>query len=354
MNLKKNTISKLILLFFNLGCVSAEGLWVKYGWELFDYVVDAHSAALGNSGTAYNFGSIQSSMTNPAFIKHQNNNISITHQSRFSGMVNSDLIGIQSKKKSRIINLNIIYQGISKIPDTRSMLLDWGADGQFGTNDIGEGNGVLDEGERLDTEKLRYFDQHQFGFHGAFISKFMGIPIGLGYKLLSYALDGHYALGMGMDIGYSTTINKSSFGLVFRNVPASGLIWDSGTVEGTKPSASIGLHHPISYFEKSSILINTMLSLEASLSNANMNSNIQYKSLALDRSYGLEVIYRNNIMIRFGKNSVNDGTGGIGLRWENIGLDYAFINTSIDASLGNHHLISISLSTEWIISKINS
>ena len=71
------------------------------------------------------------------------------------------------------------------------MLLDWGADGQFGTNDIGEGNGVLDEGERLDTEKLRYFDQHQFGFHGAFISKFMGIPIGIGYKLLSYSLDGH-------------------------------------------------------------------------------------------------------------------------------------------------------------------
>ena len=27
---------------------------MKYGWELFDYVVDAHSAALGNSGTAYN------------------------------------------------------------------------------------------------------------------------------------------------------------------------------------------------------------------------------------------------------------------------------------------------------------
>ena len=182
----------------------------------------------------------------------------------------------------------------------------------------------------------------------------MGIPIGIGYKLLSYALDGHYALGIGMDIGYSNTINKSSFGLVVRNLPASGLIWDSGTVEGTKPSVSIGLHHPMAYFEKSSILINTMLNLDASLSNANMDSNIQYQSLALDRSYGLEVIYRKNIMIRFGKNSVNDGTGGIGLRWEKMGLDYAFINTSKDASLGNHHLISISLSTEWIISKINS
>ena len=341
-------------MIINLSIVMGDGVWVKYGWELFDYVVDARSASLGNAGTAYNLGSIQSSMVNPSFISYTGNNISMTHQSRFAGMVNSDLFGMQLKSKSRTINLNILYQGISNIPDTRAMLLDWGQDGQFGTNDIGEGNGIVDEGERLDKQKLRYFNQHQFGMHGAFITKIMGVPLGIGFKMLSYSLSDHYALGVGIDIGYNTMIKRSSLGIVIRNFPASGLIWDSGTVEGTKPSVSIGLHHPMAYFEKSSILINMMLNLEASLSNANMDSNIKYKSLALDRSYGLEVIYRKNIMIRFGKNSVNDGTGGIGLRWEKMGLDYAFINTSKDASLGNHHLISISLSTEWIISKINS
>jgi len=336
-------------MIINLSIVMGDGVWVKYGWELFDYVVDARSASLGNAGTAYNLGSIQSSMVNPSFISYTGNNISMTHQSRFAGMVNSDLFGMQLKSKSRTINLNILYQGISNIPDTRAMLLDWGQDGQFGTNDIGEGNGIVDEGERLDKQKLRYFNQHQFGMHGAFITKIMGVPLGIGFKMLSYSLSDHYALGVGIDIGYNTMIKRSSLGIVIRNFPASGLIWDSGTVEGTKPSVSIGLHHPMAYFEKSSILINMMLNLEASLSNANMDSNIKYKSLALDRSYGLEVIYRKNIMIRFGKNSVNDGTGGIGLRWEKMGLDYAFINTSKDASLGNHHLISISLSTEWII-----
>ena len=340
-------------MIINLSIVMGDGIWVKYGWELFDYVVDARSASLGNAGTAYNLGSIQSSMTNPSFISSIRNNVSITHQSRFAGMVNSDLLGIQLKRKSRTINLNILYQGISNIPDTRAMLLDWGQDGQFGTNDIGEGNGIIDEGERLDKQKLRYFNQHQFGLHGAFITKIMGVPLGIGYKMLSYFLSDHYALGIGLDIGYNKMIKRSSFGFVIRNFPASGLIWDSGTVEGTKPSASIGLHHLIDYFESSFVLINTIIKLKTSVSNANVDSQILYGSLSIDLAYGIEILYKQNTMIRLGRNSVNDNTGGIGLKWKNIGVDYAFINSINNGALGNHHLISLNLSSDWIISKLS-
>ena len=340
-------------MIINLSIVMGDGVWVKYGWELFDYVVDARSSSLGNAGTAYNLGSIQSSIANPSFISYTGNNISMTHQSRFAGMVNSDLFGIQLKSKSRTINLNILYQGISNIPDTRAMLLDWGQDGQFGTNDIGEGNGIVDEGERLDKQKLRYFNQHQFGMHGAFITKIMGAPLGIGFKMLSYSLSDHYALGVGIDIGYNTMIKRSSLGIVIRNFPASGLIWDSGTVEGTRPSLSIGLHHPIDNFERSSVLINTIIKLETSLSNVNVDSQIRYGSLSIDPAYGIEIIYKQNTMIRIGKNSVNDNTGGVGLRWENIGVDYAFINSINSGAIGNHHLISLNLSSDWIISKLS-
>ena len=40
-------------------------------------------------------------------------------------MINSELIGFQLGDDSDIININIIYQGISKIPDTRDMSVDW-------------------------------------------------------------------------------------------------------------------------------------------------------------------------------------------------------------------------------------
>ena len=352
MNLRKSIIYKLIIFSLNISTLLSNGVWVKYGWELFDYVIDARSASLGNAGIAYNFGSIHSSMTNPAFIS-SNDNISITHQSRFAGMINNDLFGIQLKNNSKPFNLNILYQGISNIPDTREMLLDWGQDGQFGTNDIGEGNGIVDEGERLDQKSLKYFNQHQLGIHGAFITKLMGVPIGLGYKILSYFLSDHYAMGIGIDIGYNKKIKSSSIGFVLKNVPASGLIWDNGTVEGTKPSMSLGLYHPINYFDQLSIVINTIIKADLSLSNFNLDSHLRYGDFSIDGAYGIEIVYDKKTMVRIGKNPVNDFTGGIGLRWNHLGIDYAFINALNSSALGNHHLISLIVSSDWIISRLS-
>jgi len=353
MILKKNIIYKFIFSILNLTLLFSEGVWVKYGWELYHYVVDAQTASLGNAVTAYNTNSIHSSLVNPSFVS-SNKNFSITHQSRFSGMVNNDLFGIQLKSSLAPINLNLLYQGISNIPDTRDMLLDWGLDGQFGTNDIGEGNGVIDEGERLNEEKLKFFNQHQLGFHGAFKSNIFGLELGLGLKLLGHFLDGHHAIGMGLDIGYSKKISKSTIGLVARDLPASGLIWDSGTVEGTKPSLSFGLHHSIKYFEKIYLQINTMMNVDMSLSNTNLYSRIRYKNFSIDDAYGIELIYRKSTMIRIGRNTNNDTTGGIGFRWKNFGIDYAFLSSLNNSVLGNHHLISLIISSNWIFSMLNA
>ena len=166
--------------------------WVNYGWELFDYVNDARSASLGTANSAYNVSTPHASIINPSHLIKIQNNVSLTHQSRFANMINSELIGFQLGDDSDIININIIYQGISKIPDTRDMLLDWGEDGQFGTNDSGEGNGVIDPGERLDNSRIKFFSQYQLGFHSSFGSTIFGVPIGLGFKILSYYIIIYY------------------------------------------------------------------------------------------------------------------------------------------------------------------
>jgi len=352
MSLKKNITYKTFIIIINLCSLFGEGIWVKHGWELFDYILDAKSASLGNSVTAYDHKSIQSSISNPFFNLPFNNNISITHQSRFGGIVNSELIGLQIKRNKKIINLNIIYQGISNIPDTRLMLLDWGLDGKFGTNDLGEGNGIIDEGERLDNEKIRYFNQHQFGLYSSTQSKIFGISIGTGYKFLSYFFDNHYALGFGLDVGFFKKINHAAFGLLVKNLPSSGLLWDSGIIEGTSPSLSLGLSYTIKNLEKYSIVIYPMFKVEVSSSSVNLDSHLKYKSYTLDGSFGLELIHKN-LSVRFGRNVLNELTGGVGLMWDNIGVDYAFLNSFQSHSLGNHHLISLNFSTEWILSKIS-
>ena len=100
--------------------------WVNYGWELFDYISEARTASLGKATSAYNFNYPSSALSNPYFPIYSTRKISLTHQSRFAGLINSELLSFQVKNKERLINLNLILEGISNIPDTRSALLDWG------------------------------------------------------------------------------------------------------------------------------------------------------------------------------------------------------------------------------------
>ena len=172
-----------------------KGFWVNYGWEIFDYVTSAHVASLGNSTIAYPLETVSGSIINPFIISKNIKKIELSHQSRFAGLVSSDIISGQLDINQRtLFNYNILYEGIGSIPDTRGALMDWGFDGVYGTNDVGENNGKLDEGERLDDSKINYFSQRQIAFHSAFLREINQKKIGIGVKLLHYRLDKNYAL----------------------------------------------------------------------------------------------------------------------------------------------------------------
>jgi hypothetical protein len=329
----------------------SEGFWVNYGWELFEHVTDARTASLGQATTAYNFGSPVSSLINPIFSLAPTQNVNVTHQSRFAGILNNDLVGFQIQRKEKPIQINMLYEGIGQIPDTRNMLLDWGNDGQFGTNDSGEGNGILDEGERLDADQLRFFSQHQVGIHAAFNHTLREMPIGIGVKILSYSLDTHFALGVGIDLGIMKMVNETNIGIVVRNLPASGLIWDNGTIEGTTPTVSVGIHQPLE-LTKIPVKLHSMFNLDMSTSNRHLDSKLFFGSFSVDGSFGIEGIYKDKLFIRFGRNAVNNSTGGLGMQWDGFGIDYAFLSSSSSDGLGNHHLISLNFSLDWVKSKL--
>ena len=337
--------------FFIVSIGFSNGFLVNYGWELFEHVTDARTASLGKATTAYNFGSPTSSLINPIFSLAPTSNVNVTHQSRFSGILNNDLAGFQFQRKGKPIQVNMLYEGVGHIPDTRNMLLDWGNDGQFGTNDPGEGNGILDEGERLDVDQVRFFSQHQVGIHGAFNHSFRDLPIGIGVKVLSYSLDNQFALGVGIDIGIVKKIYETNIGIVARNLPASGLIWENGTVEGTTPTVSVGIHQPLK-LTKIPGSLHSMFNLDISTSNRHLDSQLGFGSFSVDGSFGIEGIYKDKLFIRLGRNSVNNSTGGLGVEWEGFGIDYAFLSSSSVDGLGNHHLISLNFSLEWVKSKL--
>ena len=91
-------IFKFLIYFLFVGDLFSSINWVNYGWELFDYISEARKASLGNATVAYNFDSPSSSLANPCFPINSTRKISLTHQSRFAGIVNSELVSFPIKK----------------------------------------------------------------------------------------------------------------------------------------------------------------------------------------------------------------------------------------------------------------
>ena len=326
--------------------------WVNYGWEIFDYVSEARTASLGNATVAYNFHYPSSSLSNPYFPLLSTKKISLTHQSRFAGLINSELVSIQLKKEERLININLIFEAISNIPDTRSALLDWGYDGQYGTKDLGESNGIIDEGERLDHSKISFFNQRRFGLYGTSNFRLMNMPVGIGLKILSSSLGNQNAIGIGLDFGFYKSIKSSNLGFVIKNIPASGMLWSNGIIEGTGPSIEIGFHQSFDILNDKSLSLNPMSSLILSTSDKHINSLYYNGRLSVDVLLGLEAIYKEKIMLRLGQNSLYHLAGGIGVDWEKLVVDYAFLPSSINGIFANHHLISLSIYLDWLIARI--
>ena len=345
-------ICKLFLYIFILCNLFGNVNWVNYGWEIFEYVSEARTASLGNATVAYNFNHPSSSLSNPYFPLLSTQKISLTHQSRFAGLVNSELASVQLKKEERLININLIFEGISNIPDTRSALLDWGFDGQYGNNDIGESNGIIDDGERLDHSKITFFNQRRFGLHGTSNFTVRNIPVGIGLKILSSFLGDQNAIGIGLDFGFYKSIKSSNFGFVIKNIPASGMLWSNGNIEGTGPSIEIGFHQSFDILNEKSLSLNPMSSLIFSTSGRHLNSLYYNDRFSIDILFGLEAIYKEKIMLRLGQNFLYQLAGGIGFEWNNLVIDYAFLPSSLNGIFANHHLISLSINLDWLVAKI--
>ena len=339
-----------LILFSSLP--STQTYWVKYGWQVFENASDARSQSLGSAVTTDQRGAI-SSLFNPASTSNNaKHNFHYTHQSRLGGMINSDLFGFPLNSFKRPLSLIVMYEGIDKIPDTRDMLLDFGLDGVPGTGDIGEGNGMIDEGERLDKEKLSFFSQKQTGFHLSTSWDNEKYSYGIAVKSLFHNLGEFSSAGMGLDIGFISNLwQDGKLGLLIRDATTSWQVWNNGTIERFKPILIAGFSHQ-HYFKKQKIQLVGSADFKWDTNGAGsflktFNTNNTYFML------GLNVSYNDRIAIRLGKNQIDALALGIGLSWSNISLDYAFISEPINSGLGSTHLISLSMNSDFILKFID-
>jgi hypothetical protein len=341
-------IKRTIGLFFIYNLGVSQSSWVKYGWQAFNNSGDARILSLGGAAVT-DFGTSVSPLFNPAAsAKVGIHNLNYTHQSRLAGMVNSDLLAFPISNSSRPLNLIIIHEGIDQIPDTRNILLDFGLDGIPGTGDIGEGNGALDEGERLNEDKLKYFSQRQLGLHLSTSWKKDNFELGLALKMLQHTLGEFSGTGIGLDFGIlSIPWDNGRLGLTIRDVTTSWQVWDNGTVERFKPTVITGLSHtykfanaPLSFTVMGNVIWDTI--------GKSLDDDIDWGSHGGRFLLGLHMKYDHKVAIRLGRNGIGSITAGVGISWENISLDYAFLNEPSGSGLGVTHMVSFAVNSDWV------
>ncbi len=321
------------------------GEWVKYGWQLYDQPGDARILALGGAQVT-NGTHVASVLVNPA-----NNDfgvgswLSYAHQSRFAGLVEHDFFAFSIKRGfARPVHVVILQEFVGGIPNTTNGLLDWGNDGIPGTGDAGEGDGILDEGERLDASKISQFHQQQWGLFLSSTWKRNNWTFGVGFKGLFHSIGHHYANGIGFNIGARRSLWKTlSIGFSVSDVTTSWLVWENGTIERALPVISTGLSGefslPILRWKStfySDIIFDT-------------NGDMLDNSFSSGRArFGLEVAPKSALRLRGGLSEINMITGGIGVVSNNWTVDYSFKPSPLGSSLGSSHYLTFNVSPQWV------
>ena len=151
-NPKKLTSLIIVLLL----TISSSSLFAqnKYAGEFLAIGVGGRPLGMGGAYVAL-VNDVTAGYWNPALLSKINYpQFSLMHDERFGNLVNYDYgsIGIPFGSNASL-GLSIIRMGIDDISDTRNALIDL------------NGNGKLDPGERLDPDKITYFNATDYAFY---------------------------------------------------------------------------------------------------------------------------------------------------------------------------------------------
>jgi len=365
-------MKKLIFLsFFGIAQFSfSETVFVKYGWQIFRNAGDGRSLALGKALTAGGKG-IPASLWNPAnLVANTKKSFTYVYQSRFSGVINSDLISFPIHKfTSKPFGFILIHEEVPGIPDTRYALLDENGDGKLNGN------------ERLDSKNVTEFSQHQWGVYlnrswvinkspsiGSVLSKksvLLGdVIFGIGVKGLIHQLGSHTGTGFGLDAGLRTLFWKRvQAGIVIQDVFTSWLVWDNGTKEIVTPRVSVGIsgNYDLPLIP---VTLGLMADFIVETEGHSTSEDSHLGSFGKKSRVGMEWTIKENIQIRFGRNETGIISTGLGLVWSDFEISYAlqtavyvkredFVFELETSSLGNSHLLSFSIDPKLIMSKLS-
>lgn len=314
----------------------SQGNGSKYAGEFLAIGVGGRPLGMGSAYVAL-VNDVTAGYWNPALLSKLNYpQFALMHDARFGNLLNYNYgsVGLPIGK-NQSLGLSVIVNGISDIPDTRNALIDL------------NGNGQIDPGERLDPDKITYFNSTDYAFYLTYSKKQNDkFSYGANFKVIRRSLAEESAWGLGFDLGLAyNPIERLMIGANLQDVTTTYLAWSTGKKENISPTAKIGAAYviPVPFLNGTFVPASD---LDVRFENRRTASNFNIGAVSFDFHGGLEYNYANLFSIRGGYNEIGNLTLGAGIKLPKINIDYSFAKFDGDEQLGNTHRISLTFTLE--------
>jgi len=349
----------LLLIFFLTGVFTLlkAQLAPKYSNEFLSLGVGARAAGMANAMIA-GVNDVTSGYWNPAGLLEIKDNIQISlmHNEQFAGIGKNDYGAVSFKLNDQsVMAFSMIRYGVDDIPNTLNLM----------------NNG------QIDYSLITNFSAVDYAFIGSYArkTKIVGLTIGANAKVIRRVIgDFANAWGFGLDVGAQYKYKKWMFGAMVRDVTSTFNVWSftftdaqkqiltstknelpSNTLELTLPKLILGIAYKWKFFNNR---FTVMPELDFDYTtDGKRNVLISSKYFNIDPKYAIELGFSNIVFLRSGFNNFQkeiqiDGTTktsflptiGIGLKLNNLTIDYALANPGSVSTMPYSNIISARLS----------
>lgn len=315
---------------------NAQTVIAKYAGEFINIGIGGRPLAMGGAFSAV-ANDITAGYYNPSGLTQLNYpQISLMHDERYGNLVNYDYAAVAIPWDTDMsFALSVMRLGIDGIPDTRNALIDV------------NGNGKIDDNDRIDYTKITEFSDQDWAFYLSFAKKLSdNFSCGASIKYLRRDIAEFNANGIGFDVGaLYIPFENFSVGANLQDITTTLVAWNTGRNELITPTAKIGAAYGWNILNGR---LTPALDFDVRFENRQYASTFNMGPVSFDMHAGLEFNYNNLFSIRGGYNDVKQYTIGAGIKLPKLNIDYSFarFNASELDRLPDTHRISIILTLE--------
>jgi hypothetical protein len=303
---------KLIVLFFQTIPFLFGVEFVSFGNDISEIAGDAKHTAMGGVGLAID--SESSLFKNPSLVIFNNkNNISISRDSHWNGLVNHTQFVYNPKQKDKYFtSFGMIIRSIDDIHNTENAWID---------------QGTAPNGD-INYENIDFSNHQEFLCYISFSTKIKKnakiSSIGISLKPKLALIDDYYSVGFGFDVGvYSPLTKNLSIGYFIQDV-FSVNYWNTGNIQLNYPKFKIGIYEKTKY-------INLGIDIGKS---TNTNEKIEFAT-------GVEIQMLDGFQFFLGSSSTINWSLGFSTRTRFIDFIYSVNQNRVLSEVAVNHKISL-------------